>query len=289
MLIRNAVEAGHVDEAVRRVNELEPEVSIVCLFHVWIGERSGGTPKITTFHAPLLCSQGYGDPETIYHRPDMRGPIHRVLCKDSDGSSFIYVHRANLCSIHQILDNNASLLFHLQLQSFIELIRHDKTQEALRFASEELAPRGAQNPEFLAELEKTMALLAFPELASFDRLRGDDVEDDTFVERLPTASASAPPTAKPPPAWSTLGSLMRKEHRTTVAKELNAAILDSQGQGQETKLSGLVKLMAWTEEALESKGLPIPGVDATALLTMQGPSRVELSSGTTEAEPMTIG
>jgi hypothetical protein len=28
MLIRNAVEAGHVDEAVRRVNELEPEVSI---------------------------------------------------------------------------------------------------------------------------------------------------------------------------------------------------------------------------------------------------------------------
>ncbi|GHJ85832.1 hypothetical protein NliqN6_2234 [Naganishia liquefaciens] len=213
MLIRNAVEAGHVDEAVRRVNELEPE----------------------------------------------------------------------------ILDNNASLLFHLQLQSFIELIRHDKTQEALRFASEELAPRGAQNPEFLAELEKTMALLAFPELASFDRLRGDDADDDTFVERLATASASAPPTAKPPPAWSTLGSLMRKEHRTTVAKELNAAILDSQGQGQETKLSGLVKLMAWTEDALESKGVPISGVDATALLTMQGPSRAELTSISTEAEPMTIG
>lgn len=30
MLIRNAVEAGLVDEAVRRVNELEPEVSIAC-------------------------------------------------------------------------------------------------------------------------------------------------------------------------------------------------------------------------------------------------------------------
>jgi hypothetical protein len=68
------------------------------------------------------------------------------------------------------------LLFHLQLQSFIELIRHDKTQEALRYASEELAPRGAQNPEFLAELEKTMALLAFPELASFDRLQGDSAD-----------------------------------------------------------------------------------------------------------------
>jgi hypothetical protein len=140
----------------------------------------------------------------------------------------------------------------------------------------------------LAELEKTMALLAFPELASFDRLRGDDVEDNTFVEQSATASTSAPPTAKPPPAWSTLGSLMRKEHRTTVAKELNAAILDSQGQGQETKLSGLVKLMAWTEEALETKGLPLPGVDATALLTMQGPSRADLASDAAGAEPMIL-
>ncbi|KAJ9095834.1 hypothetical protein QFC20_006543 [Naganishia adeliensis] len=215
MLIRNAVEAGHVDEAVRRVNELEPE----------------------------------------------------------------------------ILDTNASLLFHLQLQSFIELIRHDKTQEALRFASEELAPRGAQNPEFLAELEKTMALLAFPELASFDRLRGSAADEDSYVETLPTASASAPATAKPPPAWSTLGSLMRKEHRTTVAKELNAAILDSQGQGQETKLSGLVKLMAWTEEALESKRLPVHGVDASALLTLQGPPRQDSPSSTSaqpSAEPMVL-
>lgn len=134
-----------------------------------------------------------------------------------------------------------------------------------------------------------MALLAFPELASFDRLRGDDAEDDTFVEQLATASASAPPTAKPPPAWSTLGSLMRKEHRTTVAKELNAAILDSQGQGQETKLSGLVKLMAWTEEALESKGLTVPGVDATALLTLQGPSRSDVVTSAAEVEPMTLG
>ncbi|KAJ9125095.1 hypothetical protein QFC22_000048 [Naganishia vaughanmartiniae] len=215
MLIRQAVEAGRVDEAVRRVNELEPE----------------------------------------------------------------------------ILDTNASLLFHLQLQSFIELIRHDKTQEALRYASEELAPRGAQNPEFLAELEKTMALLAFPELASFDRLQGESEDLNEYAEPLASAVASAPPTAKPPPAWSTLGSLMRKEHRTTVAKELNAAILESQGQGQETKLSGLVKLMSWTEEALENKGLPVPGVSASALLTLQGPPRHVLSGPSVTvpaAEPMVI-
>lgn len=136
-----------------------------------------------------------------------------------------------------------------------------------------------------------MALLAFPELASFDRLRGSAADEDSYVETLPTASASAPATAKPPPAWSTLGSLMRKEHRTTVAKELNAAILDSQGQGQETKLSGLVKLMAWTEEALESKRLPVHGVDASALLTLQGSPRQDSPSSTSaqpSAEPMVL-
>jgi hypothetical protein len=136
-----------------------------------------------------------------------------------------------------------------------------------------------------------MALLAFPELASFDRLRGDTTDEDNFVETLPTASSSAPATAKPPPAWSTLGSLMRKEHRTTVAKELNAAILDSQGQGQETKLSGLVKLMAWTEESLEAKRLPVCAVDATALLTLQGPPRQDSPTATSalaSAEPMVL-
>lgn len=84
---------------------------------------------------------------------------------------------------------------------------------------------------------------------------------------------------------------MRKEHRTTVAKELNAAILDSQGQGQETKLSGLVKLMAWTEEALESKRLPVHGVDASALLTLQGSPRQDSPSSTSaqpSAEPMVL-
>jgi hypothetical protein len=52
---------------------------------------------------------------------------------------------------------------------------------------------------------------------------------------------------------------MRRSQRVKVAKELNAAILESQGLGMETKLSGLVRLMSWGEDRLEKAGLAIPG------------------------------
>ncbi|WWD18197.1 hypothetical protein CI109_102647 [Kwoniella shandongensis] len=177
MAIREAVEDGRVEEAVRRVNELDPE----------------------------------------------------------------------------ILDTNAPLLFHLHLLRLIELIRSDDIDSALSFATTELAPRGAQNPEFLADLERTMALLAFPDLARF--------ADDS----LPSTSA----TTRPPPDAETLAlfqdpafvpimALMRRSQRIKVAKELNAAILESQGHGMETKLSGLVRLMAWGEEKLVTSGVGLP-------------------------------
>ena len=44
------------------------------------------------------------------------------------------------------------LSFHLQQQRLIELIRVGKTEEALEFAQEYLAPRGEENPAFLEEL-----------------------------------------------------------------------------------------------------------------------------------------
>jgi len=151
----------------------------------------------------------------------------------------------------QILDTNAPLLFHLLLLRLIELIRFEQIDEALAFATTELAPRGAQNQEFLPDLERTMALLAFPDLARF--------ADDS----LP------PPTTRPPPDAATLElfqdpafvpimQLMRRSQRAKVAKELNAAILESQGQGMETKLNGLVRLMSWGEEKLEKAGVGLP-------------------------------
>lgn len=102
-----------------------------------------------------------------------------------------------------------------------------------------------------------MALLAFPELAAMDHLAASSAAPGSNTST--TAAAS----------WTTLGSLMRKEHRTKVAKELNAAILESQGQGQETKLSGLIRLMSWGEGHLQAKGLVVPGINVSELLGAQ--------------------
>lgn len=92
--------------------------------------------------------------------------------------------------------------------------------EALRFAQDELAPRGEENPELLVELERTMALLAF----------------DTVV---------SPPGA--------IGDLLSPAQRLKTAGEVNAAVLESLSQGKEAKLVELLKLLCWGDSLLEEK------------------------------------
>lgn len=132
----------------------------------------------------------------------------------------------------------------------IELIRTDQLTLALDFATNELAPRGAQNPEFLADFEKTMALLAFPDLAKFS----DESADHSTI---PPATLEL----FADPAFIPISQLMRRSQRVKVARELNMAILESQGLGMETKLGGLVRLMSWGEERLEKAGFAVPGAE----------------------------
>lgn len=120
----------------------------------------------------------------------------------------------------QILDTNPALYFHLQQQRLIEHIRHGRVTEALRFAQTELAQRGQENTEFLNELEKTMALLAFEEVGS---------------------------------APAGIADLLLPAQRSRTAGELNAAILESMSQGKEPKLVGLVRLLAWGESMLSER------------------------------------
>jgi hypothetical protein len=132
-----------------------------------------------------------------------------------------------------ILDSQPALLFQLQRQKLIELIRQGKVSEAIEFAQEELAPKGEEHvrfsqpgqltqpkPEFLPELEKTMALLAF----------------------TPDTLASSP-----------LASLLDMGQRQKTAGELNAAILTSQQQDKDPKLPALLKLMLWGQNLLDEK------------------------------------
>ncbi|ETW87395.1 hypothetical protein HETIRDRAFT_413703 [Heterobasidion irregulare TC 32-1] len=127
----------------------------------------------------------------------------------------------------EILDTNPALYFHLQQQKLIEYIRQGDVAAALQFAQEELAPRGEERPEFLSELERTMALLAFE-------------------------SSAAIPTG--------ISDLLSPAQRMKTAGEVNAAILESLSQGKEAKLVALLKLLCWGESMLEERA-EFPKVD----------------------------
>ncbi len=112
------------------------------------------------------------------------------------------------------------MYFRLQQQKLIEFIRQGKITEALHFAQEELAPRGEESPDGLAELERTMALLAF--------------------ESSPLMPLS-------------VSELLSPAQRMKTAAEVNAAILESLSQGKEAKLVGLLRLLCWGEAMLEER------------------------------------
>ena len=112
------------------------------------------------------------------------------------------------------------MYFRLQQQKLIEYIRQGNIAEALQFAQEELAPRGEESPEFLAELERTMALLAF--------------------ESSPMMPSS-------------VSELLSPTQRMKTAAEVNSAILESLSQGKEAKLVGLLRLLCWGESMLEER------------------------------------
>jgi len=106
---------------------------------------------------------------------------------------------------------------------------------ALTFATSHLAPRAPTNPEFLEDLERTMALLVFP------------------TESLAPA----------------LKALLDPSLRQAVANRVNEAILGSQGARREARIRNLVRLRAWAEQKARASNKNIPanlslGLDADA-------------------------
>ncbi|KAJ1617682.1 CTLH/CRA C-terminal to lish motif domain-containing protein [Pavlovales sp. CCMP2436] len=123
-----------------------------------------------------------------------------------------------------VLRENAPLTFRLRNQQLIEIIRTGAVEEALLFAPQ-LAPAGLENPAFLADLEKTMALLAF--------------ED---------------------PAACPVGGLLETAQRLETASELNRAILAARLQQHEAKLPVVLGLLLWSQEVLAERGVSFPRV-----------------------------
>lgn len=96
----------------------------------------------------------------------------------------------------------------------------------LDFATKHLAPRAPADPAFLQDLEQTMALLCFP------------------------PDAIAPQ----------LAYLLRPDLRRVVANAVNATLLMSLGERDESSLKGLVQLWDWGERRLRAENVEFPGL-----------------------------
>lgn len=142
--------------------------------------------------------------------------------------------------LFKVLDENPALHFSLLRLQLVELIRScisvpdaDITP-ALTFATTCLAPRAPSNPQFLEDLERTMALLIFP-----------------------------PDNLAPP-----LAALLEPSLRKDVAKKVNEALLRSQGESTKAKIFDLVRLRVWSEQKAREAKKDLPqklelGLDPT--------------------------
>ncbi|KAH8678917.1 CTLH/CRA C-terminal to lish motif domain-containing protein [Tricladium varicosporioides] len=130
----------------------------------------------------------------------------------------------------QVLDSNPSLHFALLRLQLVELIRKCNNTPggditpALTFATQQLAPRAPTNPEFLEDLERTMALLVFPP---------DNLEPQ-------------------------LAALLKPDLRREVADRVNKAILSCQNQKRDAAIRNLVRLRAWAENSARDAKIDMP-------------------------------
>ncbi|KAF6167608.1 hypothetical protein GIB67_031191 [Kingdonia uniflora] len=131
MAVKNAVQCGNVEDAIEKVNDLNPETTMGLWSETPAARNKELSRGIRVHVTPLIISK------------------HSVNLSVDSSFVSVLVNRSVLVTsvrqIRKILDTNPQLFFHLQQQRLIELIRNGKVEEALEFAQEELAPRGEEN------------------------------------------------------------------------------------------------------------------------------------------------
>lgn len=126
--------------------------------------------------------------------------VHNLHPELLDDDRYLFFHlqvRSISLSVsnrsEEIYTSSFSLSLSPKQQQLIELIREQRVEEALRFATDQLAERGEEDPGILEELERTMALLAFqdPNQSPFSDLLSDSHRQK--VRKL-TRDPAFPPT-----------------------------------------------------------------------------------------------
>ncbi|KAF2708832.1 hypothetical protein K504DRAFT_433400 [Pleomassaria siparia CBS 279.74] len=208
-------------------------------FHRKIDEIKPSKADINFVIMDYLISEGYPraaekfakeanmilpvEEESIQSRVEIRKAIHA-------GDIDTAVNKINDLN-PQILDTDPALHFALLRLQLIELIRTctstatSDITPALNFASSQLAPRAATNPDFLKDLELTMSLLIF--------LPSDNLQPQ-------------------------LAELLKPSLRRDIASRVNEAILCSMGARGEARIRSLVRLRLWAETKARDSGKDLP-------------------------------
>ncbi|KAH0558974.1 hypothetical protein GP486_004407 [Trichoglossum hirsutum] len=203
-----------------------------------------------------------GDIQTAIENINELNPQTSVLSMSKPGIFFLVTSTLDILALIivplKILDSNPTLHFALLRLQLVELIRectsvpNGDITPALNFATTQLAPRAPTNPEFLEDLERTMALLIFP-----------------------------PDNLVPP-----LASLLDPSLRQIVANKVNEAILVSQGARKEPKMRDLVRLRAWAEQKAREAKKDLPLALELGLDLDDHPTSSGVTQGNGDAESM---
>ncbi|PYI17173.1 hypothetical protein BO99DRAFT_444840 [Aspergillus violaceofuscus CBS 115571] len=205
----------------RKVDEVKPsktDINYLVMDYL----ITNGYPAAAKKFALEANIQPRADIEAIQERVEIRTAIH-------SGNIQTAIEKINELN-PQILDENPPLHFALLRLQLVELIRlctstpDGDISPALEFATSQLAPRAPTNPQFLEDLERTLALLIFP-------------------------SDNLSPSLAP---------LLQPELRKDIANRVNEAILQTQGDCKEARLRNLVKLRAWAENKAREAKKDIP-------------------------------
>ncbi|KAF2800078.1 hypothetical protein K505DRAFT_264468 [Melanomma pulvis-pyrius CBS 109.77] len=206
----------------RKINEIKPskaDINFVIMDYL----ISEGYPRAAEKFAKEANMQLPVEEESIQSRVEIRKAIYA-------GDIDTAVNKINDLN-PQILDTDPALHFALLRLQLIELIRTctstatSDITPALNFASSQLAPRAATNPDFLKDLELTMSLLIF--------LPSDNLQTQ-------------------------LAELLKPSLRRDIASRVNEAILCSVGARGEARIRSLVRLRLWAEAKARDSGKDLP-------------------------------
>lgn len=147
------------------------------------------------------------------------------------------------------MDSNKGLHFALLRLQLIELIKNmfngseaEKPQlfgAAVTFAQQNLAPYTPQSDKYKSDLERAMALLIVPK------------------EAWQSKSYSSVPQNDQLSAFGPLSDLVHPSLKIDIVRDVNAAILRSQGRADYSSIHKMLQIRAWAQDQAREKRLEL--------------------------------